>query len=96
MKEPKANTVNQKPNELLKKIGIKLARRRKELGYKNSDTFAYDKDLNRSQYGKYEAGSQNLRFSSLVKIINALGLTIEEFFGKGMDSQVEHRKQRSK
>jgi helix-turn-helix protein len=96
MKEQRENTVNQKPNELLKKIGIKLARRRKELGYKNSDTFAYDKDLNRSQYGKYEAGSQNLRFSSLVKIINALGLTIEEFFGEGLDSRVEHRKQRSR
>jgi hypothetical protein len=23
------------------------------LGYKNSDTFAYDKELNRYQYGKY-------------------------------------------
>ncbi|SRR5258706_6481224 len=88
MKEPKANTVNQKPNELLKKIGIKLARRRKELGYKNCDAFAYDKDLNRSQYGKYEAGSQNLRFSSLVKTVNALGLTIEDFFGDGFESNL--------
>jgi transcriptional regulator with XRE-family HTH domain len=79
------NNINQNPNQLLKKIGKKLARRRKELGYKNSDTFAYDKELNRSQYGKYEAGSQNLRFSSLVKIINALGTTVEDFFSEGLD-----------
>jgi hypothetical protein len=79
------NNINQNPNQLLKKIGNKLARKRKELGYKNSDTFAYDKELNRSQYGKYEAGSQNLRFSSLVKIINAQGTTVEDFFSEGLD-----------
>jgi transcriptional regulator with XRE-family HTH domain len=92
MKEPKANKVKQNHDQVLKKIGMKLARKRKELGYKNSDAFAYDKDLNRSQYGKYEAGSQNLRFSSLLKIINAMDLTIEEFFGEGLDSKVEHKK----
>jgi transcriptional regulator with XRE-family HTH domain len=92
MKEPKATTVNQNHDQLLKKIGRKLARKRKELGYKNSDAFAYDKELNRSQYGKYEAGSQNLRFSSLVKIINALGLTMEEFFTEGLDAKIEQKK----
>jgi transcriptional regulator with XRE-family HTH domain len=87
MKEPKRKTVNQNYNELLKKIGNKLARRRKKLGFKNSDDFAYEKDLNRSQYGKYEAGSQNLRFNSLVKIVNAMGLTIEDFFRDGLDEK---------
>ena len=85
MAKQSGSNINQNPNQLLKKIGNKLARKRKELGYKNSDTFAYDKGLNRSQYGKYEAGSQNLRFSSLVKIINAQGTTVEDFFGQGLD-----------
>jgi hypothetical protein len=96
MKEQKANTVNQKPRELLKKIGLKFARRRKELGFTNSDVFTYDKDLDRSQYGKYEAGSEDLRFTTLVKVINALGLTIEEFFGEGLDSGAEHKKKRGR
>lgn len=66
--------------ELQKRIGLKLKRIRKELGYNNADDFAYDKGINRSQYGKYEAGSQDIRLSSLVRIINAMGLTFEQFF----------------
>lgn len=68
-----------------KKVGAKLKRIRKELGYGNSDDFAYDHGINRSQYGKYEAGSQDLRLSTLVRILNAMGLTLEEFFGDGLD-----------
>jgi transcriptional regulator with XRE-family HTH domain len=95
MKEPEATKVKQNHDQVLKKIGKKLAQKRKELGNRNSDAFAYDKDVNRSQYGKYETGSQNLRFSSLLKIINAMDLTIEEFFGEGLDSKVEYKKRKS-
>lgn len=81
MKKKGTNSVvNQDSGELQRKIGLKLKRVRKELGYSNSDLFAYEKGLNRAQYGKYEAGSQDMRLSSLAKIINAMGLTFEEFF----------------
>jgi len=56
---------------------------RKEMGYSNGDDLAYDKGINRSQYGKYEAGSQDMRISTLVKVVNKLGLTLEEFFAQG-------------
>jgi len=82
----KANTVHQDSSDLLKKVGSKLKKRRKELGYENGDDFAYDSGINRSQYGKYEAGSQNLRLSTLIRTLNSLGLTIEEFFSTGFDS----------
>ena len=82
MKVKKANSVNQNPREVLKKVGSKMARVRKENGFTNGDDFAYDKGINRSQYGKYEAGSQDMRLSTLIKTINKLGLTIEEFFSK--------------
>jgi len=62
-----------------------MAKVRKDIGYSNGDDFAYDKGVNRSQYGKYEAGSQDMRFSTLIKTINKLGLTIEEFFGQGLE-----------
>ena len=71
--------------DALKKIGKKLKKFRKQKGYKNSDDFAYDHEINRSQYGKYEAGAQDMRISSLLKTINSLGLTIEEFFKDGLD-----------
>lgn len=84
MKSKKPSSIEQDPGEIVRKTGKKMAALRKELGYKNSDDFAYDKGVNRSQYGKYEAGSQDMRITSLVKMVNKLGLTIEEFFGKGL------------
>lgn len=81
----KKDTVAQNPKETLKKIGSKLVKLRKASGYKNSDDFAYDHDINRSQYGKYEAGVKDMRISSLLKTVNALGMTLEEFFNEGLD-----------
>ena len=81
----KKENVAQAPKETLKKIGRKLTRLRKASGYKNSDDFAYDHEINRSQYGKYEAGVKDMRISSLMKTVNALGITIEEFFKDGLD-----------
>ena len=81
----KSAKVSEDPGDTLRKIGKKLKRVRKERGYQNGDDFAYDHDINRSQYGKYEAGAQDMRISSLLKAINSLGLTIEEFFAGGLD-----------
>jgi len=66
--------------EELKKIGERLRKIRKEKGYSSPDKFAYEHNINRSQYGKYEAGSEDLRISSLIKVLNKLGITLEEFF----------------
>ena len=77
--------IYQNPAELKKAIGKKLMRRRKELGYKNADAFAYETGINRSQYGKYEAGSKDIRVSTLIRVVNALELTIEDFFSTGFE-----------
>ena len=66
----------------LRKIGARLRGLRKAKGYSNPDKFAYDHELNRSQYGKYEAGSTNITIGSLVNILNIFGITLEEFFGE--------------
>ncbi len=61
----------------------KLGKRIKELRIAkretNYETFAYAKNIPRAQYGRYEKGS-DLKFSSLLKVIDALGMTVEEFF----------------
>lgn len=86
MKRKVSNSVVEQDSiELQKKIGLKLKKIRKELGYSNSDVFAYDKGLNRAQYGKYEAGSQDMRLSSLTRIVNTMGFTLEEFMANGLD-----------
>lgn len=76
----KLESGKQDSKELLKVIGKRLAKKRKELGYNNSDDFAYESGLNRSQYGKYEAGSQDIRITTLIKILRVLEMSIEELF----------------
>ena len=65
-----------------------LAKRIKELrlkkGYTNYEYFAYENNLPRAQYGRYEKG-EDLRFSSLIKIIKAFNITPQEFFSEGLE-----------
>ncbi|MDX2174601.1 MAG: helix-turn-helix transcriptional regulator [Bacteroidota bacterium] len=67
---------------------ILLANRIKELrlksGYTNYEFFAYDNNLPRAQYGRYEKG-EDLRFTSLMRVIKTFGITPKEFFSKGFD-----------
>ncbi len=66
----------------LKNLGERIKQLRIEKGYSSYEYFAYDNNISRAQMGRYEKG-QDLRFSSLTKVINALGVTFEEFFSKG-------------
>ena len=67
----------------LKKIGERLKYFRKKAGYNNYEYFAYDHNISRPQYGKYEAGT-NIQLNTLIKILKAMNVTLEEFF-KGID-----------
>jgi hypothetical protein len=86
MKEsPRKTGIKEHPKATLRKIGSKLKKLRKAAGYNNSDAFSYDHNINRSQYGKYEVGAKDMRISSLLKTVNALGITLEDFFRDGLD-----------
>ena len=63
----------------LKKLGKHLKAIRIAKGYKNYEQFAFDNKIPRAQYGRYENG-QDLRFSSLCKVLKALDISFEEFF----------------
>ncbi|MEO1263237.1 MAG: helix-turn-helix transcriptional regulator [Bacteroidota bacterium] len=65
-------------------LGQRIKKLRKELGYTNHETFAYEKEIGRSQYGGYEIG-KDMRFSSLLRVLNALGISLEEFFSEGFE-----------
>jgi len=62
------------------KIGKTLKRLREERGYTNYENFAFENNIARSQYGKYEKGSEDLRLSSLFKVLNAMNISFEDFF----------------
>lgn len=63
----------------LKKIGERLKLYRKKAGYSNYEYFAYENNISRPQYGKYEAGA-NIQLNTLYKLLKALKVSPEEFF----------------
>ena len=70
------------PDDLMKKVGARFKELREQKGYTNYEKFAHAKDINRSQYGKYERG-EDLRLSSIIKVARALEVSLEELF-KGL------------
>jgi len=70
--------------DTLKKLGERIKQLRIKGGYTNYEYFAYENNISRAQYGRYERG-EDLRFGTLVKIISAHGITINEFFSEGFN-----------
>lgn len=75
---------NEKIELQLENLGKRLKELRIARGYSNYEQFAFDHELPRAQYGRYEKG-QDLRFSSLVKVLNALDVSLKEFFQEGFE-----------
>jgi transcriptional regulator with XRE-family HTH domain len=72
------------PAEVLKKVGARLRKVRKAKGEVNYEKFAFKHDLNRSQVWRYENGEE-MTLTSLVKMLNALDMTLADFFSEGFD-----------
>lgn len=73
---------------------LKLAKRikdlRKKAGYTSYESFAYEHNITRSQWGRYERG-EDIRFSSLIKVCNVFKISLEDFFSEGFqDHQPEN------
>ncbi len=58
---------------------------RKEAGYTSQETFAYDAEIPRALYGKYEKGA-NITINSLHRILKFHNITFKEFFKKGFEN----------
>ncbi len=70
--------------QVIKKIGNRIKQLRIAKGHKSYEIFAYENDIDRAQYGRFERGA-NMQIASLVKVLQALGVTIEEFFSEGFE-----------
>jgi len=75
---------DKKTLEQLQNLGNRLKHLRKEKGYTNYEIFAFDNNIPRAQYGRYEKG-EDLRFSSLLKVLKALDISLKDFFSEGFD-----------
>jgi hypothetical protein len=69
-------------HEDLKKLGNRIKALRIKAGFSNYEYFAYEHEIPRAQFGRYERG-EDLRYSSLLKVIKAFDITVEEFFSEG-------------
>lgn len=73
-----------KPGKDVQKLAKRIKSLRIKAGYSNYEYFAYDNNLPRAQYGRYEKG-EDIRFSSLVKITKAFKMSLSEFFSEGFE-----------
>ncbi|WEK18864.1 MAG: helix-turn-helix transcriptional regulator [Candidatus Pedobacter colombiensis] len=78
-----AKKAKKKSKEIVQ-LGKRIKFLRNKKGYSNYEYFAYEHEISRSQFGRYENG-EDMRFSSLIRVIKALDMTLEEFFSKGFD-----------
>lgn len=62
-----------------KKIGNRIKQLRVKAGYSSGEKFAYEYEINRSQYLRYEYGT-DMCISTLLKITDAHNITLHEFF----------------
>jgi DNA-binding transcriptional regulator YiaG len=75
---------DKKTDKDIQQLAARIKSIRKKLGYTNADFFAYEFEITRSQYARYETG-ENIRFSSLMMLIKAFGMTPKEFFSEGFE-----------
>lgn len=81
--------------EVLKKLGARIKALRIKKGYSSYEYFAYEHNIYRAQFGRYERG-EDLRFSTLIKIIAAFDMTFEQFFSDGFDNAFEENAEKEK
>lgn len=73
----------------IKNLGKRIRALRKNK-FSNYEHFAYENELNRVLYGQHEQG-KDLMFSSLIRILQGLGISLSDFFAEGFDD-IEARK----
>jgi transcriptional regulator with XRE-family HTH domain len=70
------------PPDYIAKIAKRIKSLRIERGFTSYQSFAEKHGFSRALYGRYEKG-KDLRFSTLVRIVKAFDMTLNEFFSEG-------------
>jgi transcriptional regulator with XRE-family HTH domain len=74
--------LSQKHEKRIAKIGERIRQLRVDAGYTSYETFAFDNEIPRVQYGRIEKGV-NFRIATLMRILDVHKISLEEFF-KGL------------
>ena len=81
-KEPKNVTKNK---EALEKLGQRLRTLRKLKGYKTAEEAALKLEIQRSQYTRYESGTANINYLTLIELLDKMEISITDFFSEGFE-----------
>ncbi|WKN44896.1 helix-turn-helix domain-containing protein [Tunicatimonas pelagia] len=84
MAQKKGSTVAKEQKVKLTQLGKRIKQLRIKNGYTNAEYFAYDHEIARTQYARYEQG-EDLRVSTLIKIVKAFDMSLAEFFSEGFE-----------
>lgn len=84
MKKTEKKPANPSVEVQLKNLGKRITALRKKKGFTNYEFFAYENRIGRSQYGRYEKGT-DMQFSSIIKLIEMHGMSVKEFFSEGFE-----------
>lgn len=71
--------LSKEDQKTLNKLAELLKKYRLKAGYTSYEVFAYENDISRTQYGKYEAGVTNISLTMLIKILKALNVSLSDF-----------------
>jgi transcriptional regulator with XRE-family HTH domain len=80
----KGNAKEENVADIMKKVGKRIRALRMAQGHTSHETFAYENDINRAQYSRYERG-EDLRLTTLIKVLQGFDITLGEFFGEGFE-----------
>ena len=69
-----------------KHFGKRLKALRKKSGHSSQLGFAYENGFNVRRYGSWELGA-DIKLSNIVRLCDALGISLEEFFKEGFEKR---------
>jgi transcriptional regulator with XRE-family HTH domain len=75
-------------NHEYKKLGERIRALRIAQGFTSAEAFANERGIARAQYGKFENG-KNLHYSNLLRVVQALRVSLREFYSEGFDNPPE-------
>ncbi|MGN6196278.1 MAG: helix-turn-helix domain-containing protein [Ginsengibacter sp.] len=71
---------------VLQNLSKRIKTLRKKKGFNSYELFAYDIDVSRTGMSNYESGNfEDIRLSTLLKIIDGLDISVQEFFSEGFE-----------
>jgi transcriptional regulator with XRE-family HTH domain len=75
--------IKEENQDRFKAVGDRIKELRVKAGYSSHEQFAYDNSLQAKQVWRLESGKFDIKLSTLLRLLNIHGITLEEFF-KGL------------